>query len=44
MIIEQGKYTFILDSWSIATIASIVIYLILKFLKHKTKTLDQEGR
>lgn len=44
MFLEQGKYTFILDFWSIATIVSMVIYFILKFLKHKTKALDHEGR
>lgn len=42
--IESGEYAFNIDFWSIATIASMVIYFILKFLKHKTKALEHDGR
>ncbi len=44
MLIENKAFIFTFDFWSIATITSMGIYLILKFLKHKTKALTQEGR
>ncbi len=44
MLIEKHTFAFVLDFWSIATIVSMVIYFVLKFLKHKTKALSQEGR
>lgn len=44
MLIETKSYEFATDFWSVSTIASLVIYFILKFLKHKTKALDHEGR
>lgn len=44
MFIQKGTFEFVVDFWSIATIASAVIYLVLKFIKHKTNMLEHEGR
>lgn len=43
-LIETGTFTFTLDFWTIATLASLLIYFVLKFLKYKTSLLSQEGR
>jgi len=42
--IAAGQLMFKLDFWSIACMASLVIYFILKFIKHKTAILHEEGR
>lgn len=44
MLIEKKALVFEVDFWSIAAITSVVIYLILKVIKHNTKLLSQEGR
>lgn len=43
-IIEKGKFVIVPNFWSYAATISLVIYLILKFLKRKTTVLDEEGR
>lgn len=44
MLIEQRTFVFNLNFWTIATVASIVIYLVLKFLKYNTKVFKEDNR
>jgi protein-S-isoprenylcysteine O-methyltransferase Ste14 len=43
-IIDAGKFVIVKNFWFYAMIVSLVLYLILKFLKRKTTVLDEEGR
>lgn len=43
-IIESHTINFAFDFWTIATLISLLIYFVLKFLKYKTTVLKQEGR
>mgnify|MGYP004003526383 FL=1 len=43
-IIAADKFLIVLNFWFYAMVISFIFYLILKFLKHKTTVLDEEGR
>lgn len=43
-IIEAGRLVIELNFWFYAALISMIMYLILKYLKKKTSVLDEEGR
>ncbi|NQU53975.1 MAG: DUF1295 domain-containing protein [Bacteroidetes bacterium] len=43
-VIEEGKFIIVRNFWFYAMVVSVVLYLILKFLKRKTTVLDEKGR
>lgn len=42
--LEEGHISIQLDFWSIAAFSSLIIYLILKYIKKKTKLFDEDLR
>jgi len=43
-IIVESKFIIVYNFWFYAAIISIIVYLVLKFLKRKTTLLNEEGR